>query len=79
MAAGYLSESRPPRWPTGNAHRSQPASYRVDSRAQLRRTPHKGTVLASSGCHRRKPLAPCPFLRGVFFKHQTGERGRWMK
>ena len=20
MAAGYLSESRPPRWPTGNAH-----------------------------------------------------------
>jgi len=22
--AGYLSESRPPRWPTGNAHRSQP-------------------------------------------------------
>jgi hypothetical protein len=27
--AGYLSESRPPRWPTGNVHRSQP--YRTAS------------------------------------------------
>lgn len=32
----------------------------------------------TSSC-RQVPLAPCPFLRGVFFRHQTGERGRWMK
>ena len=34
MAAGHLSESRPPRWPTGHAHRSPTASYRVERRAQ---------------------------------------------
>jgi len=29
MAAGYLSESRPPRWPTGNAH--VPQTHRTAS------------------------------------------------